>query len=210
MKIGILGGTFDPIHLGHLAVAAETCRCLKLDRLVFLPAGQPYFKQLNTITPAEQRLLMLDLAISGEPVYSISKLEIERQGPSYAVDSVSRMKEDLAADDELFFIMGWDSLMSLPLWYEALRLIQLCKIVASPRPGFPQPDISQIDAKLPGLTQRAIVLERPLIDISSTEIRRRVQEGLSIHDMVPAEVEKYIREKGLYLEKSQNENYKVA
>ena len=210
MKIGILGGTFDPIHLGHLAVAAETCRCLKLDRLVFLPAGQPYFKQLNTITPAEQRLLMLDLAISGEPAYSISKLEIERQGPSYAVDSVSRMKEDLAADDELFFIMGWDSLMSLPLWYEASRLIQLCKIVASPRPGFPKPDISQIEAKLPGITQRSIVLERPLIDISSTEIRRRVAQGLSIHDMVPAEVEKYIIKNGLYLGISQKENYKVA
>jgi nicotinate-nucleotide adenylyltransferase len=120
------------------------------------------------------------------------------------------MKEDLATDDELFFIMGWDSLMSLPLWYEALRLIRLCKIVASPRPGFPKPDISQIEAKLPGITQRSIVLERPLIDISSTEIRRRVAQGLSIHDMVPAEVEKYIIKNGLYLGISQKENYKVA
>jgi nicotinate-nucleotide adenylyltransferase len=204
MKIGILGGTFDPIHLGHLAVAAETCRCLKLDRLVFLPAGQPYFKQLNTITPAEQRLEMLELAIRGEPLYSISKLEIERQGPSYAVDSVSRMKASLTLDAELFFIMGWDSLLSLPLWYEAPRLIQLCKIVASPRPGFPKPDISQIEAKLPGITQRSIVLERPLIDISSTDIRRRVALGQPISDKVPPAVEKYILKNGLYLEKTPN------
>lgn len=201
MKIGILGGTFDPIHLGHLAVAAETFRFLKLDRVVFLPAGQPYFKQLNTITPAQQRLEMLELAIHGEPAYSISRLEIERQGPSYAVDSLSRMKTSLGTDDELFFIMGWDSLMSLPLWYEAERLIQLCKIVASPRPGFPKPDIGQIESQLPGITRRAVVLERPLIDISSTEIRRRVREGLPIDQMVPQAVKQYILGKNLYIAK---------
>ena len=198
LKIAVLGGTFDPVHLGHLCVAAEAFSLLKLNRLIFMPAGRPYFKNLESISAARDRLNMLKLAIASQAKYQISLIEIEREGPSYAVDSMARIKAGLNPGDKLYFIMGWDSLLSLPQWFEASRLIKICRIVAAPRPGYPLPDISQIEKDLPGLAQRCIVMERPLIDISSTCIRQRVAEGLPIDNMVPPEVAKYIREEGLY------------
>lgn len=198
LKIAVLGGTFDPIHFGHLAVAAEALALLGLTEVVFMPAGRPYFKNLAAISSAEDRLNMLKLAIAGQPKYSLSVMEIERQGPSYAVDSMARIKAGMKPQDELYFILGWDSLLSLPQWYETRRLIEICRIVAAPRPGYPHPDVSQIEKDLPGLARRCIVMERPLIDISSTRIRQRAGAGLPINDMVPPEVEEYIREKGLY------------
>jgi nicotinate-nucleotide adenylyltransferase len=203
LKIAVLGGTFDPVHLGHLAVAAEAFSWLKLSRLIFMPAGRPYFKNLASISAAKDRLNMLKLAIAGQPNYQISLIEIEREGPSYAVDSMARIKAGLNFEDELYFIMGWDSLLSLPQWYEASRLIEICRIVAAPRPGYPRPDVDQIEKDLPGLGQRCIVMERPLIDISSTAIRQRVAEGLPFDDMVPAAVAEYIRQEGLYKKRQQ-------
>jgi nicotinate-nucleotide adenylyltransferase len=197
-KIAVLGGTFDPVHVGHLAVAAEAFSLLNLSRLIFMPAGRPYFKNLESISAAEDRLKMLKLAIAGQPGYQISLIEIEREGPSYAVDSMTRIKGGLNPEDELYFVMGWDSLLSLPQWYEASRLIEICRIVAAPRPGYALPDVSQIEKDLPGLAQRCIVMERPLIDISSTAIRQRVAEGLPVDDMVPPAVVKYILKEGLY------------
>ena len=204
VKIAVLGGTFDPVHLGHLAVASEAQALLDLSAVVFMPAGQPYFKNLAAISPAEDRLNMLKLAIAGRPQYSLSLMELERQGPSYAVDSMARMQAGLNPEDELYFIMGWDSLLSLPKWFEAGRLIQICRIVAAPRPGYSLPDVSLIEKELPGLTRRCIVMERPLIDISSTQIRQRVLSGLPIDDMVPDGVAEYIRQKGLYRGKTLN------
>jgi nicotinate-nucleotide adenylyltransferase len=198
LKIAVLGGTFDPVHIGHLAVAAEALSLLSLSRLIFMPAGRPYFKNLQNISAAQDRLNMLELAIAGHPDYQISLIELKREGPSYAVDSMSRIKASLNPEDELYFILGWDSLLSLPLWFEASRLIEICRIVAAPRPGYPLPDVSKIEKDLPGLSQRCIVMEGPLIDISSTVIRQRVAEGLPIDEMVPPAVAGYIREKGLY------------
>jgi nicotinate-nucleotide adenylyltransferase len=198
LKIAVLGGTFDPIHLGHLAVAAEACSLLNLSQLIFMPAGRPYFKNLENISAAKHRLNMLKLAIAGQPHFQISLIEIEREGPSYAVDSMARIKGGLKPEDELYFIMGWDSLLSLPQWYEASRLIEICRIVAAPRPGYPLPDVSQIEKDLPGLAQRCIVMERPLIDISSTAIRQKVAAGLPIDDVVPPAVAEYISKEGLY------------
>lgn len=195
-----MGGTFDPIHLGHLAVAEEARRQINLDEVRFMPAGQPYFKDLSSISPAEDRLRMLALAIAEKPYYSISRLEIDRPGPSYAVESVFQMKQLLRPGDEIFFIMGWDSLMTLYRWYEADRLIKLCKIVAAPRPGYPKPDVDVLEKDLPGITRRSIVMDRPLIDISATEIRRRVHQGLPVDDMVPLAVAGYIRERRLYVQ----------
>ncbi|HSW57218.1 MAG TPA: nicotinate-nucleotide adenylyltransferase [Dehalococcoidales bacterium] len=197
-RVGVFGGTFDPVHNGHLAVAAEAKRMLKLAEILFMPAGQPYFKNLAEISGAEDRINMLKLAIAGQPCYGLSLIEIEREGPSYAVDSMSKM-QTLRPQDELYFILGWDSLLILPLWHDAGRLIELCRIVAAPRPGFPKPDLSQIDQQLPGLVRRCTVMERPLIDISSTVIRQRVSAGQSVAEMVSPEVEAYIRKKGLYL-----------
>jgi nicotinate-nucleotide adenylyltransferase len=206
LKIAVFGGTFDPVHLGHLAVAAEALRLLKLNEVVFMPAGQPYFKNLAEISSSEDRLNMLKLAIAGQPKYSLSMLEIEREGPSYAVDSMASMKSSLCPEDELYFILGWDSLLSLPQWHEAKRLIEICRIVAAPRPGFPKPDVTLVEKYLPGLADRCIVMTRPLIDISSTRIRKRAAAGLTIKDIVPSGVEEYILERGLY--RGNNPNFK--
>ena len=202
MKIGVLGGTFDPIHLGHLAVAEEATWLLALSKVIFMPAGHPYFKDSAAISPAEDRLKMLELATAGQPDYIISRLEIERPGPSYAVDTIAKIKKQLNPGDDLLFIMGWDSLMSLPLWHEADRLIKLCRIVAAPRPGYPQPNLKTLEKDLPGLAERVIVMERPLIDISATLIREKVRRGLPIDGLVSPAVAEYIKEKGLYKGKS--------
>lgn len=198
MKIGVLGGTFDPIHLGHLAIAGEARGLLGLSRVIFMPAGHPYFKEGAGISPAADRLTMLELALVDQPDYVISRLEIERSGPSYAVDSISEIRSRINPADEIFFVMGWDSLMGLPLWHEAKRLIKLCRIVAAPRPGYPQPNLKSLEPDLPGISECAIVMERPLIDISASLIREKVRRGLPIDGLVPVAVADYIREKGLY------------
>jgi len=198
MKIGVLGGTFDPIHRGHLAVAAEARQRLTLNEVIFLPAGNPYFKEAAAISPAEDRLNMLKLALRNRPYYKISRLELERPGPSYAVESMTALKSRLDPDDELFFIMGWDSLVELYRWFEAGRLIQLCRIIAAPRPGYPPPDLANLEKKLTGISKRAVILTKPFIDISATVIRERVRQGLAIDALVPPAVARYIGEKGLY------------
>lgn len=198
-KIGIIGGTFDPVHLGHLAVAEEACRQVGLAEMIFLPAGHPYFKAAALISPAEHRIKMLELAIADKPQYKISLLEIQRPGPSYAVETVAKMKSQRRPEDQIFFIMGWDSLQTLPRWEQPARLISLCQIIAAPRPGYSKPEIDLIEKDLPGISQRTIVMEKPLVNISATEIRERVRRGLPVDTMVPSPVAKYIKEKGLYL-----------
>jgi nicotinate-nucleotide adenylyltransferase len=198
MKSGILGGTFDPIHLGHLAVAEEARRRLIMDEVVFVPAGHPYFKAYAYITPAEHRVNMLNLAIADKPNFKISLMEIRRPGPSYAIDTVAKMKRQLGPGDEIFFIMGWDSLLALPQWQEPERLIKLCRIVAAPRPGYAEPNIGILENDLPGISQRTVVMDQPRVDISATDVRERVRKGLPIDKMVPPAVAKYIKEKGLY------------
>jgi nicotinate-nucleotide adenylyltransferase len=198
MNMGVLGGTFDPVHLGHISLAVEACRQLKMSKVVFVPAGRQYFKAAALMSLAEDRINMLKLALTDKPDFEISLLEIQRPGPSYAVETLARIKEPLETGDELFFILGWDSLLTLPRWQEPERLLALCKLVAAPRPGYPEPDMSALEKELPGITESTLVLDRPVMDISATEIRERVKEGLPIDDMVTPEVAQYIREKGLY------------
>lgn len=197
-NIGILGGTFDPVHLGHLALAEEARQQLLLAEFVFIPAGRPYFKAAACITPAGHRVKMLTMALEGKPYFKISLMEIQRPGPSYTVDTILRMKDTLDAGDEIFFVLGWDSLLSLPRWQEPERLISLCRIVAAPRPGYPRPDMSILEKDLPGISQRTVVLEKPVMDISSTDIRERARQGLPIDHLVPRAVAGYIKEKRLY------------
>jgi nicotinate-nucleotide adenylyltransferase len=205
-KIGVLGGTFDPVHNGHLAIADEALKEGGLSEVIFMPAGKPYFKLLTAISPGEDRMQMLKLAIAGQAKYSLSLMELEREGPSYAVDSIASIKERVPARDQVFFILGWDALVNLPLWHQAKRLIKICRIIAAPRPGYARPDLSQIEKKLPGLSGRCILMEKPLNDISSTNIRAKAAAGLPIDEWVPAGVGKYIREKGLYIQNNLCEN----
>ena len=199
MNIGILGGTFDPIQLAHLAVAEEARARLDLAEIIFVPAGQPWLKANSPISTAEHRIQMVRLAIADKPYFKLSTVEIDRAGPSYSVDTVAELQGQLGAGDELFFILGYDSLAEIPLWHEPSRLIQMCRLVAVPRPGYSVPDLKKLEADIPGLSQRVILMDKPEIDISATEIRNRVARGLSISHLVPQPVERYIKQHRLYM-----------
>ena len=201
MKKGVMGGTFDPVHRGHLAIAEEAYHFLNLNQVIFVPAGHPYFKNLLEISPVEDRVQMLRLAIQDVPYFKLSLIEVQREGPSYTVDTLALLREQSGDRDELYFIMGWDSLQALPKWKDPDKILDLCTIVAAPRPGFPKPDLRELERELPGIARKTVFLEKPMLDISSTQIRERVKAGQPIENLVPAEVAKYIREKGLYLVK---------
>jgi len=198
MKIGVLGGTFDPVHMGHLKVAEEVTAGLNLDEVIFMPAGQPWLKADNLISPAEHRLEMLRLALSGKDNFRLSTMETERAGPTYTVDTMAELGRQLGSKNELFFILGWDNLTQLPQWHEPSRLIKLCRLVAVPRVDYPPPDLASLEGAIPGLSERVILLDAPRIDVNASEIRQRVRDGLSIHNLVPEAVEGYIKEHGLY------------
>ena len=199
MNIGVLGGTFDPVHNGHLIVAEEAKTRLNLTEVVFVPAGQPWLKTERPITPAEHRLQMLRLALADKPYFKLSAMEIERAGPSYTVDTITELQGQLDAEDELFFILGQDNLAQLPQWREPSRLIEMCYLVAVPRPGSPRPNLKTLEASLPGISQRVMLLDKPYIDISASGIRDRRAQGLSVRHLVPEPVNRYIKEHGLYI-----------
>ena len=199
MNIGVLGGTFDPIHMGHLIIAEEIRGQLDLTEVLFVPAGEPWLKMNNSISPAEHRVQMVRLAIADESFFKLSTIEIERAGPSYTIDTITQLKGQIGAEDKLFFILGWDNLMQLPQWSEPSRLVQMCNLVAVPRVGYAPPDLNTLESAIPGLSQSVILLGTPQIEISSSEIRSRVTRGLSIHHLVPEPVERYIRQHGLYV-----------
>jgi len=197
-QVGILGGTFDPVHNAHMAIVDEARLHLELDEVIFVPAGQPWMKSDRTITPAEHRVVMLRLAIENKFGFRLSTMEIDRPGPSYTVDTLKKLSNEFVGLAELYFIIGWDNLPDLPKWKEPARIIELCYLVALPRPGYSLPDLEALDKEVPGLLKRVIIMERPWVDISATEIRERVAKGLDISKLVPPGVAEYIKEKGLY------------
>ena len=196
MNIGILGGTFDPIHIGHLVVAEEARMKLELSEVVFVPAGQPWLKQDRHITPALHRVEMVRRAIADNPYFKLSTLEVDRLGPSYTVDTLTSLQDQLSSESSLFFILGRDTLAELPLWKEPQKVVQLCRLVVPPRLG--SRDLRHLEETIPGLLERVIQLDMPVIGISSSEIRRRIAQGLSIRYLVPPAVEEYITERKIY------------
>jgi nicotinate-nucleotide adenylyltransferase len=198
MKTGVLGGTFNPIHKGHLAVAEEVRSRLHLDDVLFIPTGHPWRKTGNPILPAEHRVEMVRFAIADRPSFRISTIEVNREGPSYTVDTLEELQSVLGSGDEIYFIVGWDSLADLPNWKAPERIIQLAWLVAVPRPGCYPPDLQSLETGVPGLSERVVLMEGPEVDVSASQVRERVARGLPISDLVPEAVEKYIREHGLY------------
>jgi len=198
MDIGVLGGTFDPIHSGHLIIAEEARLRLRLARVLFVPAGQPWLKTGRTISPAAHRVEMVKRAIATNPHFELSTVEVDRPGPSYSVETIAILQQQMGAEATIFFLVGWGSLADLPQWKEPAKLIQLCKLVAVTRPGFSRPDLKTLEASVPGVTQSLVWLDIPPVDISSSDIRKRVAQGLSIHGLVPEGVESYIKEQKLY------------
>jgi nicotinate-nucleotide adenylyltransferase len=198
MKVGLLGATFDPVHRGHLAIAAESRRSLGLAEVLFIPAGQPVFKSSYTVTPAVHRIAMVQLAIAGIPEYKISEIEIKRRGTSYTVDTLGELHREYGNKDEMYFILGWDSLAKFADWREPLHIIDMCYLVAVPRPGWPRPDVKALEKAVPGISRRLIWLEGPQVDISSTAVRELATEGKAIENLVPTPVAEYIKKHKLY------------
>lgn len=196
----MLGGTFDPVHKGHIMVAEEARTRLNLAEIILVPAGQPLLKADNRpITTAEHRLQMLRLAITDKPNYKLSTIETERAGPSYTVDTIAELRERLGKGSELFFILGCDSLVLFPEWREPSRIIGMCYLVAAPRPGYQRPNLKALEADVPGILQRVMLMDKPEIDISASVIRERVRRGLSVRHLVPEPVNRYIKEHSLYV-----------
>jgi len=200
MRLGVFGGAFDPVHYGHLLLA-ELCReACGLDQVWFLPAATPPHKQHYAVTSAEQRIEMLELAIGGNEAFTVSRLEADRGGVSYTVDTLAQLRAE-APDRELFFLLGADSLIDLPGWREPARICELAIPVAARRAGVAEPDLETLTPLVS--PERLDVIRRhqvsmPQIDLSSREIRRRVAAGLSIRYQTPRAVEKYIETAGLY------------
>lgn len=200
MDIGVFGGTFDPIHLGHLAAAEDVRVKLGLDEVIFVPAGQPWLKVDRLISPALHRLEMVSLAIADNPHFKVSTIEIDRSGPSYTVDTMAALRHQLGAKANLYFLLGGDALVELPQWREPSRLVQICQLVAFGRPGASLLSLRLLEEAIPGISQHIIFVEVSQIDISATQIRHRVAQGASLRQLVPEAVERYIREQGLYAE----------
>ena len=196
MNVGILGGTFDPIHIGHLVIAEEARITLGLSEVLFVPTGQPWLKLDRNITAAAHRVEMVRRAIAGNPHFKLCTLEIERPSPSYTVDTLTILQKQLGSGASLFFILGRDTLAELPLWKEPQKVIRLCRLVVPPRLG--SRDLKHLNAAIPGLLDKVIQLDMPVIGISSSEIRQRIAHGLSIRYLVPHGVERYITEQRIY------------
>jgi len=197
VNIGVLGGTFDPIHIGHLVVAEEARIKLGFREVLFVPAGKPWRKLDRNITLAVHRVEMVRRAIADNPHFKLCTLEVERPGPSYTVDTLTILRKQLGSEASLFFILGRDTLAELPLWKEPKKLVQLCRLVVAPRLG--SKDLKHLETSIPGLLDKVIQLDMPVIGISSAKIRQRVAQGLSVRYLVPAEVEKYITEQKIYV-----------
>jgi nicotinate-nucleotide adenylyltransferase len=191
-RIGIFGGTFDPPHMGHLVAAEEIRQDFSLQKVFFVPSARPPHKLALPLTEAARRLEMISLATRDNPDFAVSDMEIQRPGPSYTVDTIGEFKKMYGADLEVYFIMGADSLFEIRTWKDPERLFHLCKVIVASRPGF---SLEQMDADL---RNRIILANTTNIDISSTDIRRRVKEDKSIRYYVPDQVEAYIRSKHLY------------
>lgn len=200
MRLGVFGGTFDPVHYGHLLLA-EACReACRLDEVWFLPAALPPHKQRDDLTPAAQRIEMLELATGGHSAFAVSRLEVDRGGVSFTVDTLAQLNAE-APERELFFLLGADSLKDLPQWREPRRV---CKLALPVIVGRPEASPLDLDA-LASLVSperldeiRRSLVQMPQIGLSSRDIRRRVATGLSIRYQTPRAVEKYIETAGLY------------
>lgn len=199
MRLGVFGGTFDPVHYGHLVAAEEVRYRLRLDKVLFVPAGMPPHKLDHDITPTRHRVAMLELAIASNPGFALSRVDIDRHGPCYTVDTLALLHQEYGPGAELFFLMGMDSLADILTWKDPERLIRLARIVVVGRPGF-QADVDELDKVLPGAAERICIVDTPLMEVSSSDIRQRVREGAPIRYQVPEAVEAYIRAHRLYLD----------
>ncbi|HLZ68565.1 MAG TPA: nicotinate-nucleotide adenylyltransferase [Dehalococcoidia bacterium] len=199
LQIGVLGGTFDPIHLAHLRLAEEAREQLGLQRVLFVPAPRPWRKSGRRITPIAHRLAMVRLALAGNPAFDVSTVELEQAGPTYTTLTLEALRAELGAGVTLHFILGSDALQDLPNWWQPQRLVRLAKLAVAARGELPAHELASLDRRIPGLADACERIEMPALAISSTDLRRRVAAGRSLRYLVPDSVAAYIAEHGLYL-----------
>jgi nicotinate-nucleotide adenylyltransferase len=193
-RIGLMGGTFDPIHHGHLVAAEEARWQFDLDTVLFIPTGQPWQKPVG-VSPAEDRYRMTVIATASNPAFEVSRVEIDHPGPTYTVDTLRRLRAELGEDARLFFITGADAVLHILTWKDREEVLALAEFIAATRPGY---DLERLTERLPLARERLHPMEIPMLAISSTEIRARVARGAPIQYLVPDGVVEYVAERGLY------------
>lgn len=190
-RVGVMGGTFDPIHHGHLVAASEVAHHFELDEVVFVPTGRPYQKSEREVSAPEDRYLMTVIATASNPRFSVSRVDVDRPGPTYTIDTLRDISQKYGPDAELYFITGADALGAILDWQNADELFELAHFVGCTRPGHTLHD--------PGLPEgRVTLLEIPALAISSSECRQRVEKGEPIWYLVPDGIVQYINKRGLY------------
>ncbi|MGQ9466546.1 MAG: nicotinate-nucleotide adenylyltransferase [Anaerolineae bacterium] len=196
LRLGVLGGTFDPPHYGHLALA-ETARFqLGLARVLFVPAGDPPHKPGYPLSPAVHRAAMVEAAIADNPAFILSRVDLDRPGPHYTVEMLALLR-GVFAEAEFYFLMGGDSLAEFLTWYNPAGIVRQATLAVMERPGWTA-DMTALERGVPGIRERVVWLDAPRLDLSATDLRRRVREGLPIRYLVPPAVEAYIRKHHLY------------
>ena len=191
MRIGVMGGTFDPIHIGHLVAASEVAHSFDLDRVVFVPTGQPWQKSERDVSPSEDRYLMTVIATAADDRFSVSRIDVDREGPTYTVDTLRDIRSALGEEHDYHFITGADALAEILSWREPDEVLRLAHLIGVTRPGHSLTD--------PGLAPgRITLLEIPALAISSSDIRARVRRGEPIRYLVTPGVEAYVAKEGLY------------
>ena len=188
LRIGVMGGTFDPIHIGHLIIAEEARCRLRLDRVVFVPAHlSPLKLDDGTLFENEQRYAMVCAAVRSNPAFVVSRVDLDRPAPSYTIDTLRLLRKEFGEQHQYHFVIGADSLVMLGKWRHPERIIELARLAVISRPGF-QPDVETLERAIPGIGAATDLLDGLMLDISSSDIRRRIQNGLSIRYLVPDDV----------------------
>lgn len=198
-RIGVYGGTFDPIHIGHLVAADEVCAVLALDRLLFLPTGDPPHKRASDKTPAIHRLRMTELAIEDNPRFGISAVDLDRPGPHYTADTLAILHAQMP-DAALWFVLGVDSLLDLPTWMRPAELVRFARLAIVTRPGWKVgfDELASLDAAIPGIVRCCDFVQIPMLDIASRQLRERLRTGAPYRYQLRPAVEEYITAHGLY------------
>ncbi len=200
-RILLFGGSFDPIHHGHLVISRYVAEALGVQRVILIPAARPPHKPDRVLTPGEHRLAMCRLAVAGDPLFEVSDWELSQAGPNYTLNTVRHFADALPAGTELYWLVGMDSLGELASWYHVGELVEACTIVTAARPGFEAGDLSQLRSALtPEQVDRLLrhIISSPRIEISATDIRDRVRAGWGIRYLVPDPVATYVCQQGLY------------
>lgn len=197
-KIGIMGGTFDPIHIGHLLIAEYARISFKLDKILFIPTGNPPHKKKKHITSDMHRYNMVLLATNSNENFLLSTIEMDREGVTYTIDTINALKS-IYDNTDFYFIMGADSLLQIYSWKDYEKLLNMCKFIVAKRPGYKDNKLDEVKSDLNlKYNSQIFIMEGPLLDISSSQIRERVKKGISITYLVPRAVEIYIYKHKLY------------